>query len=78
MGFYRRVVGLRRSFAMTTEVDGNYSVVWCEVLELRVPITACTAKGVYKNQRRRATVDMGVRDHRDTNKAGRLQPECVA
>ena len=49
MGFYRRVVWLRRSFAMTAEVDGDDSVFWCEVLELRVPIAAGTAKGVYKN-----------------------------
>lgn len=63
---------------MTTEVDGDDSVVWCEVLELHVPIAAGTAKGVYKNQRRRTTLDMGVCDHRDTNKAGRLPPECVA
>ena len=60
MGFYRRVVWLHRSFAMTAEVDGDDSVFWCEVLELRVPIASNATEGVNKNQRLCAAVDVIV------------------
>jgi len=54
------VVRPRRGFAVTALVDNDEPLVRCEVLELCDPNTACTAKGVDKDKRRGAIVDVGV------------------